>query len=80
MKLTLTRPVRQVLATILLLGGAVVPTLLVATIAWRINQPGHVRDVEVRLGRELGCRVTLDYTPEVREPMHVACGGPVRVL
>ena len=60
MKLTLTRPVRQVLATILLLGGAVVPTLLVATIAWRINQPGHVRDVEVRLGRELGCRVTLE--------------------
>ena len=23
----------------------------------------------------VGCRVTLDYTPEVREPMHVACGG-----
>ena len=29
-------------------------------IAWRINQPGHIRDVEVELGRKLGMHVSLD--------------------
>jgi hypothetical protein len=56
----LTRPMRQTLATIALLGLTVVPTAVVATIAWRINRPGHVRDVEIELGRQLGLQVTLD--------------------
>ena len=55
----LTRPIRQKVATIALLVLTVVPTGVVATIAWRINQPGHVRDVEVELGRQLGLQVTL---------------------
>ena len=55
----LTRPIRQTVATIALLVLTVVPTGVVATIAWRINQPGHVRDVEVELGRQLGLQVTL---------------------
>jgi len=56
----LTRPQRQTLATIALFGLTVFPTGVVATIAWRINRPGHVRDVEIELGRQLGLQVTLD--------------------
>jgi hypothetical protein len=56
----LTRPMRQTLATFILVGLTVVPTALVATFAWRINQPGHVRDVEIELGRQLGLQVTLE--------------------
>ena len=55
----MTRPLRRTLSTILLLFLTVVPTALVAAIAWRINQPGHIRDVEVELGRNLGMQVSL---------------------
>lgn len=54
------RPARQALATLVLFGLTVVPTVWVAAIAWRINRPGHVRDVEVELGHRLGLHVTLD--------------------
>ena len=60
-----TRPLRQTLATVLLFGLTVVPTGFIAAIGWRINRPGHVRDVEIELGRKLGMQVTLD---EVRLP------------
>jgi hypothetical protein len=36
------------------------PTVCVAVVAWRINRPGHIRDVEIELGRQLGLQVTLD--------------------
>ncbi len=54
------RPARQAVATLVLFGLTVVPTAWVAAIAWRINRPGHVRDVEVELGHRLGLHVTLD--------------------
>jgi hypothetical protein len=60
-----TRPFRRILATSLLFVLTILPTGWVATTAWRINRPGHVRDVEVELGRQLGFQVTLD---EVRYP------------
>jgi hypothetical protein len=56
----LTRPVRQGVATALLILATVVPTTFVALYAWRINRPGHIRDVEIELGRKLGMQVTLD--------------------
>ena len=56
----LTRPVRQGLATGALLMFTVLPTALVAMYAWRINRPGHIRDVEIELGRQLGLQVTLE--------------------
>ncbi len=56
----LTRPVRQGLATAVLIAFTVVPVGLVAAYAWRINRPGHIRDVEIELGRQLGLQVTLD--------------------
>ncbi len=52
----LTRPVRQTLATFFLIVLTVAPTALVATFAWRINRPGHIRDVEIELGRSLAFR------------------------
>lgn len=57
--LTLTRPQRQGLATLGLLLATVAPTAYVATLAWKINRPGHLRDVEVELGRQLGLQVSL---------------------
>lgn len=56
----LTRPVRQGLATVLLVCFTVLPTGLVGLYAWRINRPGHIRDVEIEMGRQLGLQVTLD--------------------
>ena len=57
--LTLNRPNRQALATLGLLAFTVAPTLYVVATAWRINRPGHVREVEAELGRQLGLEVTL---------------------
>ena len=56
----LTRPVRQILATLVLVVLTVLPTGFIAAMAWRINRPGHVRDVEIELRRQLGMLVTLD--------------------
>src|SRR5271166_3140153 len=56
----LTRPVRQSLATGALLMFTVLPTALVSLYAWRINRPGHIRDVEIELGRQLGLQVTIE--------------------
>jgi hypothetical protein len=56
----LTRPQRQALATLAIVGLTVLPTGYVMLTAWTINRPGHVRDVEVAMGRELGLQVTLE--------------------
>ena len=56
----LSRPFRQGLATAALIVFTVLPTVFVTLYAWRINRPGHVRDVEITLGRRLGMQVTLD--------------------
>jgi hypothetical protein len=53
------RPMRQALATLALFLSTVVPTAWIAAIAWRINRPGHIRDVEIELGGRLGLQVTL---------------------
>ena len=56
----LTRPVRQALATLALFAFTVVPTGYVAAIAWRVHQPGHLREVEAQIGRQIGLQVTLE--------------------
>ena len=56
----LTRPFRQGVATAALFVFTVVPTALVGIHAWRINRPGHIRDVEIELGRQLGIQVSLE--------------------
>src|SRR5947209_1000384 len=57
--LALTRPHRQILATLALLLFTVAPSGYVGLLAWRLNRPGHVRDVEVEVSRELGLPVTI---------------------
>ena len=56
----LTRPFRQGLATAALFVFTILPTAFVALYAWRVNRPGHIRDVEIELGRQLGLQVTLE--------------------
>lgn len=56
----LTRPQRQILATLAMLGFAVAPTAWVAAWVWRVNQPGHVREVEAEISRMLGLGVAID--------------------
>ena len=56
----LSRPARQGLATAALAVLTVLPTGFTAFHAWRISRPGHVRDVEITLGRQIGLQVTLD--------------------
>jgi hypothetical protein len=56
----LTRPMRQALATLALFVFTVLPSGYVALTAWKIHRPGHLRDVEVEIGRQLGLQVTLE--------------------
>lgn len=56
----LTRPVRQILATIGLVALTIAPTLYVATTAWKIRSPGHLRELEVEIGRQLGLQVSIE--------------------
>ncbi len=58
--LPLTRPLRQGLVTAALCVFTILPTVFVALSAWRVNRPGHIRDVEIELGRQLGLQVTLE--------------------
>jgi hypothetical protein len=68
----LTRRLRQAVATVVLLALTVAPTIYIAVLAWRINRPGHVRDVEIELRRQLGFQVTQ------KSPAPTTCGlsGP----
>lgn len=56
----LTRVMRQALATFALVAFTMVPTSYVAYTAWRLNRPGHIRDVEIELGRRIGLQVTIE--------------------
>src|SRR5205823_2591195 len=58
--LALSRPYRQAMATVALLAFTVAPTGYVILTACRINRPGHLRDVEVEIRRQLGLQVTLE--------------------
>jgi hypothetical protein len=71
-----TRPLRQTISTILLLVLTVLPTAFIAAIAWRINQPGHIRDVEVELGRNIGMQVSL-RSVGYPAPGEIVYGGAV---
>ncbi len=53
----LTRPRRQVLATLAVLLATVVPTVFVVSVVFQVNRPGHLREVEAEIGRRLGVLV-----------------------
>jgi hypothetical protein len=71
-----TRPFRQAMATVILVIVTVLPTGILGAIAWRINRPGHVRDVEIELGRNLGLQVSLEHVRYPR-PGEIAYQGVV---
>ncbi|MFO0910005.1 MAG: hypothetical protein U0794_16935 [Isosphaeraceae bacterium] len=56
----LSRPQRQVASTAAIVTLTILPTVYIAQTAWRIGRPGHVREVESELGRQLGLVVSLD--------------------
>lgn len=68
----LTRPYRQALATIAIFATGVLPTILIASTAWRFRGSGHLRDVEIELGGELGFLVSLQSVryPRPREVVY----------
>src|SRR4051812_46789582 len=72
----LTRPHRQAIATVALVAFTVAPTVYVAMTAIKVNRPGHVRDVEIEVGRQLGVQVTLEGVRYPR-PGEVAYRGVV---
>ena len=56
----MTRPNRQVVATVALLALTVAPTFYVAWTAWRISRPAHRHEVEAEIGRLLGLQASVD--------------------
>ena len=76
---TPTRPQRQVLATLAVLTLAMAPTVGVALWVWKLNRPGHVRDVEMELSRQLGLSVSLESVRHPRPDLDVLCGLVVRL-
>jgi hypothetical protein len=55
----LTRPHRHIAATLALITFAMAPTVYVVWTAWRVKQPGHIREVEAELSRAIGLHVSL---------------------
>jgi hypothetical protein len=56
----LSRPQRQVAATLAVLILTVAPTVFVALTAWQIGRPSHRRAVEAEISRQLGLQATVD--------------------
>lgn len=57
--LSLSRPQRQALSSLAVLGLFIAPTVLVAWHAWEVRRPEHRRSVARELAAELGMEVTL---------------------
>ena len=76
--LSLSRPHRQALATTALAIFAIAPTIYVISVACKINRPGHLRDVEVELARQLGLQVTLKSVAHPRPGEDVLRGVVLR--
>ena len=57
--LALSRPGKQVLATIAVVVGCIAPTAWVAWSAWSYRQPSHRRAMELELSRRTGFDVSI---------------------
>ncbi|MFM1802502.1 MAG: hypothetical protein RJA81_1854 [Planctomycetota bacterium] len=51
---------RQLAATGFVVLALILPTIVTLWWVWTVNRPGHVRDVEVQLSRQLGMQIGLD--------------------
>lgn len=61
-----TRPHRQLVATLVLLVATVAPTVLIATISWRLNRPSHPREVAGEFSRQLGLIASIEAIRHLR--------------
>lgn len=75
----LTRPRRQVLATLALVIFSVFPSGYVAYSAYRVSQPGHLREVEAEVGRRLGVLVSVARASHPRPDVDVLEGVSLRL-
>ncbi|MDB5350016.1 MAG: hypothetical protein JWN86_1263 [Planctomycetota bacterium] len=75
----LTRPRRQVAATLALALLTIAPTAYVAHSAYRVRQPSHLRDVEAEIGRRLGVLVRVDHASHPRPDVDVFRGVSLRL-
>jgi hypothetical protein len=76
--LALTRPHRQVAATLALAVFTVVPTVYVSFQVWRSRRPEHVREIERELGHMLGLRVSIQSVRHPRPGEDVLTGVVLR--
>ena len=67
----LTRPHRQVAATIALALFTIAPTLWVSRTVHALGRPGHARDVEAEIGRRLGLLVHIGNATHPRPDVDV---------
>ena len=77
--LALTRPHKQVLATLGLVLFTVVPSISITYQVWRARRPEHVRDIERDLGRGLGLKVAIERVRHPRPGEDVLSGVVVRL-
>ena len=75
----LTRPRRQVLATLALVGFTIVPSLYVAYSAHRVRRPDHLREVEAEVGRRLGVLVKVTRASHPRPDVDQLEGVALRL-
>ena len=76
--LTFNRTRRQVVATLVLLLGAVAPTAFVAFWSYRMSRPEHRHEVEEALGRRLGMHVEIRSARHPRPGLDVLEGVVLR--
>lgn len=75
----LTRPRRQILATLALIGFTVLPSAYVGYTAHRVGRPSHLREVEDEIGRRLGVLVKVATASHPRPDQDVLEGVSLRL-
>jgi hypothetical protein len=76
--LALTRPHRQVFATLALLLFTVAPTVYIGHQVWRAGRPEHVREIETKLSNLVGLKVAIESVRHPRPGEDVLFGVSIR--
>ena len=75
----LTRPRRQLAATLALALFTVAPTLYVGLTVHHLGRPAHARSVEAEIGRRLGVLVQVDSAAHPRPEVDLLRGVSLRL-
>jgi len=75
----LTRPHRQILATLALALFTIAPTLYVAATVHVLGRPAHARSVEAEIGRRLGVLVRVESAAHPRPDVDALLGVSLRL-